>query len=81
MSEPTRPFVTACAPSAPGPYSDLANQVLNATGAACVALVLVLPEGNGGYSIAGPLEAQLPMPDLLEGVARALRTQLGASLQ
>jgi hypothetical protein len=81
MSDPSKPTVTACAPSKPGPYSELANQVLNSTSAVCVALVLVFPDGSGAYSIAGALEAQLPMPDLLEGVARELRTQLGASLQ
>jgi hypothetical protein len=66
MSDPSKPTVIACAPSTPGPCGVLANGVLNSTGAACVALVLVFPDGSGAYRIAGALEAQLPMPDLLE---------------
>jgi hypothetical protein len=37
--------------------------------------------GNGEYSVAGPLEAQLLVPDLLEQVARELRPQMARSVQ
>ena len=60
---------------------NLAREIKDATGAACVALVLIDPAGNGGYSVEGSPEAQLPMPDVLEQVARALRTQLAGSVQ
>jgi len=76
-----KPHVTARSPGTPGQFSELARQVLDATGAACVALVVLDANGNGGYSIAGALEAQLPMPDVLERVSRELRAQLAGSLQ
>lgn len=44
------------------------------------ALVMINSSGNGGYSVAGLLEAQLPMPDVMEQVASALRTQLAGSV-
>ena len=58
-----KPHVTARSPGTPEQFSELARQVLDATGAACVALVVLDANGNGGYSITGALEAQLPMPD------------------
>jgi hypothetical protein len=76
-----KPEVIAHAPGGSGMLSSLATEIKDATGAACVALVMIDPSGNGGYSVAGPLEAQLPMPDVLEQVARALRTQLAGSVQ
>ena len=73
--------VMAHAPGSPGQFSELAAQVREATGAACVALVIVDAAGNGGYSIAGPLEAQLSIPQTLEEVALQLRSQLASSIQ
>ncbi|SAL00206.1 hypothetical protein AWB80_07818 [Caballeronia pedi] len=73
--------VTAHAPGSPGQFSELAAQVREATGAACVALIVVDAAGNGGYSIAGPLEAQLSIPHTLEEVALQLRSQLASSIQ
>ncbi|CAG9254980.1 hypothetical protein [Paraburkholderia caribensis] len=72
--------VTAHAPGGDGPLSDVAKHLREATGAACVAVLMLDPEGNGSYSVAGPLEAQLSMPDALEKVAHALRTQLMGSV-
>jgi len=63
-----KPEVMAPTPGAPGEFSVLASQARDAT-------------GNGGYSVAGSLEAQLLIPDLLEQVARELRTQLTGSVQ
>lgn len=70
------------APSSPGQFSELAAQVREATGAAFVALIVVdAAAGNGGYSIAGPLEAQLSIPHTLEGIALQLRSRLASSIQ
>ena len=63
-----KPEVTAHTPGAPGEFSVLASQARDATGAACVAMVVIDATGNGGYSVAGSLEAQLLIPDLLEQV-------------
>lgn len=72
----------AHAPGSPGQFSELAAQVRKATGAAFVALFVVdAAAGNGGYSIAGPLEAQLSIPHTLEGIALQLRSQLASSIQ
>ncbi|TCG07199.1 hypothetical protein BZM27_21160 [Paraburkholderia steynii] len=76
-----KPQVTAHAPGGDGPLSDVARNLIEATGAACVAVIILDPAGNGSYSVAGPLEAQLPMPDVLEKVVHALRTQLMGSVQ
>jgi hypothetical protein len=59
-----------------GPYSEIAEEIKRATGAAAVALVVLMPDARGSYAIAGPVEAQRAIPELLEGVAGALRTQL-----
>ena len=71
----SEPEVAALAPGGSGALGNLAIEIKDATGAACVALVKIDPSGNSGYSVAGPLEAQLPTPDVLEQLARALRTQ------
>ena len=76
-----KPQVTARTPGTPGQFSVLASQARDATGAACVAMVVIDAAGNGEYSVAGPLEAQLLIPDMLEQVARELRTQLAGSVQ
>ncbi|KWF18988.1 hypothetical protein [Burkholderia pseudomultivorans] len=73
--------VVAHAPGTPGEHSDIAARLLTSTGAACAAVVTIDPHGNGGYGVAGSLEVQLLMPDLLEQVARALRSQLTGSVQ
>lgn len=73
--------VMAQAPGSPGQFSELAAHVREATGAACVALIVVEADGNGGYSIAGPLEAQLSIPHTLEEVALQLRSQLASTIQ
>lgn len=73
--------VTAHAPGGDGPLSDVARNLTEATGATCVAVIMPDPAGNGSYSVAGPLEAQFPMSDVLEKVADALRTQLMGSVQ
>lgn len=73
--------VIAHAPGSSGQFSNLAAEVKEATGATCVALVIIDVTGNGGSSIAGPLEAQLSIPSTLEQVAAQLRTQLAGSVQ
>ncbi|HEV3424514.1 MAG TPA: hypothetical protein VG105_12215 [Paraburkholderia sp.] len=76
-----KPQVTAHTPGTPNKFSVLASQARDATGAACVAIVMIDAAGNGEYSVAGPLEAQLLVPDLLEQVARELRPQMARSVQ
>lgn len=76
----SKPEVTAHPPGGSGALGDLATEIKDAIGAACVALVMIDSSGNGGYSVAGLLEAQLPMPDVMEQVASALRTQLAGSV-
>ena len=73
--------VIAHAPGTPGEYSDIATRLLASTGAACVAVVAIDPGGNGGYGVAGSLETQLLMANVLEQAAQALRTQLAGSVQ
>lgn len=49
-----KPQVTAYTPGAPGEFSELASQALDATGAA---MVVIDAAGNGEYSVAGSLDA------------------------
>jgi hypothetical protein len=57
------------------------NHVKNMTQARCAAVILIDSEAGSGYSVIGPLDAQILLPDVLEQMARVLRRQLSKNLQ
>jgi hypothetical protein len=77
MTDPVRPKVEAGGESA-GLFEATCHQVRLATGARCAAVGIIDGVGGSGYSVKGPLEAQVLLPGLLEPIASALREQLFA---
>lgn len=65
----------------PGPFEDTCHRLRDATSARCVAVVIIDAPDGSGYSVVGPLEAQVLLPDILEQMAAALRQQLFRNLQ
>ena len=57
------------------------NYVRQATGARCAAVVIIDGDAGSGYSVVGPLDTQVLLPDILEQMARTLRKQLAKNLQ
>lgn len=51
------------------------------TQARCAAVVVIDGESGSGYSVVGPLEAQVLLPDILQKMADALRGQLSKNLR
>ncbi|MGY6127036.1 hypothetical protein ACW9YV_16560 (plasmid) [Paraburkholderia strydomiana] len=76
-----KPEVFAHAPGDPGAITDVVKAAYEHHRRLCIARVVIDPTGDGSYSVAALLEPQLPMPDVLDKVAVALRTQLAASMQ
>lgn len=64
-----------------GLFDIACNHVKDATQARCAAVIVIDGDEGSGYSIVGPLEAQVLLPDILEQVAHALRRQLEKNLQ
>jgi hypothetical protein len=65
-----------------GPHFEAAcEQVLNLTRARCAAVIVIDGEDGSGYSVKGPMEAQVLLPVILQQMADALRTQLARNMQ
>jgi hypothetical protein len=64
-----------------GLFDTACNQIRDATGARCAVVIVMDGVEGSGYSIVGPLEAQVLLPDILEQIANSLRQQLARNLQ
>ncbi|ASL48977.1 hypothetical protein bAD24_p01400 (plasmid) [Burkholderia sp. AD24] len=56
-------------------------QVRDMTQARCAVVIVIDGDSGSGYSIVGPLDAQILLPDILRKVADSLRGQLASHLQ
>ncbi|RAS35875.1 hypothetical protein [Paraburkholderia bryophila] len=72
--------VTAGGESA-GAFDAACTHVRNWTQARCAVVVVIDGEFGSGYSVMGPLDAQILLPDILERMAKTLRQQLSKNLQ
>ncbi|RKE23947.1 hypothetical protein B0G76_8648 [Paraburkholderia sp. BL23I1N1] len=64
-----------------GQFDAACKQVCLMTNARCAAVIVVDGNAGSGYSVIGPLEAQVLLPDILHKMADALRGQLAKNLQ
>lgn len=64
-----------------GLFDSACNQLREITKARCVAVIVIDGESGSGYSVVGPLEAQVLLPDVLQKMADTLRGQLSKNLQ
>ncbi|WP_454862614.1 hypothetical protein [Paraburkholderia fungorum] len=64
-----------------GLFDAACNQVKETTQARCVAVIVMDGESSSGYSVIGPLDAQVHLPGILEQIAVVLRQQLAKNLQ
>ncbi|MGF6758915.1 hypothetical protein [Paraburkholderia sp. GAS334] len=63
-----------------GPLDAACAHVLQVTHARCAAVIALDGEAGSGYSVRGPLDAQVLLPDILEQMAQTLRLQLARNL-
>lgn len=67
--------------SQPGGVLEAAcSHVLQITHARCAAVIALGGDAGSGYSVMGPLDAQVLLPDILEQMAQCLRQQLAKNL-
>jgi hypothetical protein len=64
-----------------GQFDAACDDVRQTTGARCAAVVIIDGDAGSGYSVVGPLDAQVLLPDILEQIASTLRGQLLKNLQ
>jgi hypothetical protein len=64
-----------------GLFDTACNQLRQSTGARCAAVIVIDGDYGSGYSVVGPLKAQVLLPDVLQQMATALRAQLAKNLQ
>ncbi|KPD15307.1 hypothetical protein ADM96_33625 [Burkholderia sp. ST111] len=64
-----------------GLFDSACNRLREITKARCVAVIVIDGELGSGYSVMGPLEAQVLLPDILQKMADTLRGQLSKNLQ
>jgi hypothetical protein len=64
-----------------GLFDSACNRLREITKARCVAVIVIDGESGSGYSVVGPLEAQVLLPDILQKMADTLRGQLSKNLQ
>jgi hypothetical protein len=64
-----------------GQFDTACNHVRNMTQARCAAVIVIDGLSGSGYSVVGPLEAQVLLPDILQKMADTLRRQLSKNLQ
>ncbi|NPT56333.1 hypothetical protein [Paraburkholderia elongata] len=64
-----------------GQFDAACNQVRQRTGARCAAVIVIDGDAGSGYSVVGPLDAQVLLPDILQQIAVTLRGQLTKNLQ
>jgi hypothetical protein len=80
MTDTIEPRVEQGGKSA-GLFDAACSHVRDVTGARCAAVVVIDGAEGSGYSVMGPLDAQVLLPDILEKMAAALRKQLAKNLQ
>ncbi len=64
-----------------GLFDAACHQVRHMTHARCAVVIVVDGESGSGYSVVGPLDAQVLLPDILQKMADTLRRQLAKNLQ
>jgi hypothetical protein len=79
----TDTFELNVSPGGPGAegLAAICQQVRASTNAKCAAVIVLDGTSGSGYSVIGPLEAQVLLPSILEQMANALRSQLKPGLQ
>jgi hypothetical protein len=80
MTSAFEPKVVPAGESA-GQFDTACNHVRNMTQARCAAVIVIDGLSGSGYSVVGPLEAQVLLPDILQKMADTLRRQLSKNLQ
>lgn len=65
-------------PLGPGKFDPVATQVREQTGAEGVVLLVLGAPAGSGFSVQGPLELTLMLPDILENLAREIRASFQA---
>lgn len=63
-----------------GLFDAACNAVRDMTETRCAVVMVVDGAAGSGYSVNGPLDAQVWLPDILQQIADALRGQLRKSL-
>ncbi|CAG4892688.1 hypothetical protein [Paraburkholderia gardini] len=63
-----------------GSLESACSHVLRAAHARCAAVIVLNGDEGSGYSVKGPLDAQVLLPDILEQMALCLRQQLAKNL-
>ncbi|KAE8759013.1 MULTISPECIES: hypothetical protein [Paraburkholderia] len=66
---------------AAGQFDAACNHVRQLMGARCAAVIVLDSDAGSGYSVVGPLDAQVLLPDILQQLAVTLRRQLTKNLQ
>lgn len=64
-----------------GLFDTACNHVRHMTQARCAVVIVIDGESGSGYSVVGPLDAQVLLPDILQKMADTLRRQLSKNLQ
>ncbi|CAE6812045.1 hypothetical protein R75461_06406 [Paraburkholderia nemoris] len=64
-----------------GLFDTACSYVRDATRARCAVVIVIDGESGSGYSVVGPLEAQVLLPDILHKIADSLHGQLSKKLQ
>jgi hypothetical protein len=64
-----------------GVFNCACNKLPDTTGVRCVAVMVIDGADSPDYSVMRPLDAQLPLPDLVEKRAAALRQHSAINLQ
>ena len=80
MTSDFEPTVIPAGESA-GLFDAACNHVRDMTHARCAVVIVIDGELGSGYSVVGPLEAQVLLPDILQKMADTLRGQLSKNLQ
>lgn len=57
------------------------NHMRDVTHARCAVVIVIDGDSGSAYSVVGPLEAQVLLPDILQKIADTLRGQLSTKLQ
>jgi hypothetical protein len=80
MNDNFEPKVVAGGESG-GLFDAARKTVCEITQARCVSVIVIDGAEGSGYSVIGPLEAQVLLPDILKQIADALRSQLAKNMQ
>jgi hypothetical protein len=80
MTSDFEPTVIPAGESA-GLFDTACTRVRDMTRARCAVVIVIDGESGSGYSVVGPLEAQVLLPDIVHKIADTLRGQLSKNLQ